>query len=82
MIEARIIDKHPDDPNFTKCSIKLSGRPDDLLIEYIRINATLIELFRRNGIPDSDIEKILVYCIDDGFNFANGEVEIKEGDKK
>lgn len=43
---------------------------DELLFEAMRINADLIFMMRKCGMPDEAIEKQLAYNIAGGFNIA------------
>ena len=54
------------------CAFKLEvdGKGVDLLYELMRINAELILLMRKVGIPDESIEKQLANNICGGFKIA------------
>lgn len=66
--------------NPAECTFKcdVDGMGEELLFEAMRINADLIFMMRKVGLPDEAIEKQLALNICGGFNMAD-DIEKQRG---
>lgn len=56
-----------DDQDSINFDVEIVGKSEDVLIEFMKINAVLIRNYRKAGSTDKEIEKLLIGCVAAGF---------------